>query len=68
MQTTTQEWCFLLGPLSYSVTAAEEALPSVWAVPILYNEDQQRLRDKNIRGLNLATVMCMTVQVTRLSL
>jgi hypothetical protein len=30
--------------------------------------DKEKLDTENIRGLNVAAVMCMTVQVTRLSL
>jgi hypothetical protein len=30
--------------------------------------DKEKPAKENIRGLNLAAVMCMTVQVTRLSL
>jgi hypothetical protein len=44
------------------------AVSSVQSVPSLYNEGLRVKLGKNIRGLNLAEVMCMTVQATRLSL
>jgi hypothetical protein len=55
-------------PVRYELNLYMLCRRKIMIMKMFVTLDKAKLDTENIRGLNLAAVMCMTVQVSRLSL